>query len=242
MWLGNWGEYNCLWKSALLSAWHLSGAEYRSYSLHWIRTRVVFCVGSNIIWKWWRKKASQDARLLKKSLCALAKAHTTMSVWLCAIEQTALGPAPGLYVIKMDIVCSDGLVGSHCFNADNCLGHHVLQIHHQLFLNWRMILDLWEKESKVSLELLTHLYGAWGLYAGHTERRRNVRWISLSKENIRLYSLTFSNRNLLELSRSVLGLEWSQSLRSFFVVKTWNHSSIYCMRAVFFLMLFKACN
>lgn len=88
------------------------------------------------------KKASQDARLLKKSFCVLGKAQTTMSVWLCAIQQTALGPAPGLYVIKMDIASSDGLVGSHCFNADNCLGHHVLQIHHQLFLNWRMILDL----------------------------------------------------------------------------------------------------
>lgn len=67
------------------------------------------------------------------SPCVLAKEQTTVPVWFCAVQQTALDPGSGLYVIKTVIALSF-LAGSHRFSQDNCLGHHVLQIHHYLFI------------------------------------------------------------------------------------------------------------
>lgn len=80
-------------------------------------------------------------------------------------------------------------------------------IKNYLFLNQRKSLDLWEKDSAVSLELLDHLGGAWGSHTGHAERKKNLRCISLLEEGMEICGLIASNRDLLGLPRSGLGSE-----------------------------------
>lgn len=148
--------------------------------------------------------ASQDVRSTtsKKATLCFSKS-TNHCAWFCAIQQTALDSGLELRVMKMNVALFDVLAGRHCYNLDNCLGHHVLWIYHHLFLNQGKPLDLGEKDSAASLELLSHLWGAWGPHTGHAEGKRNLRWISVLEESIRLIA---SKRDLLGLSRSVFGV------------------------------------